>query len=108
MSQPPRERAPERKTAANRTRPVGQQAAPKGPPLRNSRPPAQSAPPAPPPRRPEGTLGAERRRRSTYAYEPPRRDIFPYVMSGIMGALVVGLVITIFLLLNRPAQPISP
>ena len=80
MSQPPRNKQP--------VRPV------------SSRPPARSTGPAresntgynrsapPPPRR-----GGERPR-----YVEQRRDPFPYVMGGIIGAMVVGLMLVIFLI----------
>ncbi|MEO8288249.1 MAG: rhodanese-like domain-containing protein [Chloroflexota bacterium] len=32
---------------------------------------------------------------------PPQRDPFPYIMGGVIGALVVGLMLVIFLLVNN-------
>ena len=39
--------------------------------------------------------------RRTEVYAPPPRDPFPYIMGGVIGALVVGLMLVIFLLTNR-------
>ncbi len=39
--------------------------------------------------------------RRTEVYVPQKRDPFPYVMGGVIGALVVGLMLVIFLLTNR-------
>ena len=52
--------------------------------------------------RPEGRgtgqpRGTTVRRTGAYA-PPPRRDPFPYIMGGIIGALVVGLMTVVFLL----------
>ena len=45
--------------------------------------------------RPTGGSGA---RRPSNRYEPHRRDPFPYVMGGVIGALVVGLMMVMFLI----------
>ncbi len=47
----------------------------------------------------DGRGGSYRSSRS--AYVAPKRDIFPYIMGGIIGSLVVGLMLVIFLLTNR-------
>ena len=39
--------------------------------------------------------------RRTEVYVPQKRDPFPYIMGGVIGALVVGLMLVIFLLTNR-------
>jgi hypothetical protein len=74
MSQPPRSKPPVRQV-----------------PPRNARPAASPPPPSrgAAPRRPE------------YRNAPPQRDPFPYIMGGIIGALVVGLMLVIFLLINN-------
>ena len=48
-------------------------------------------------------------RRYAVAQRPPRRDYFPYVMGGLIGALVVGLMAVAYLLgtSGRPAGPTS-
>ncbi len=88
MSQPPRDRMPVRSVSQG------------GPPERPSgRPPGTAGPGAP--QRPRTT-------RSAQAPPPPppqRQDPFPYVMGGIIGALVVGLVLVVFLLLNNNQSP---
>ncbi len=40
-------------------------------------------------------------RRDRSAYVAPKRDPFPYIMGGVIGALVVGLRLVIFLLTPR-------
>jgi Protein of unknown function (DUF3105) len=73
---------------------------------RGYRPPRQSARNAPPPRRPAPSrYGPPQRQR--YA-PPPRRDAFPMIMGGIVGALVVGLLIVIYMLLNRNSGTTNP
>ena len=39
--------------------------------------------------------------RRTDVYVPQKRDPFPYIMGGVIGALVVGLMLVIFLLTSR-------
>jgi len=39
--------------------------------------------------------------RRTEVYMPPKRDPFPYIMGGVIGALVVGLMLVIYLLTSR-------
>ncbi len=39
--------------------------------------------------------------RRTEVYVAQKRDPFPYIMGGVIGALVVGLMLVIFLLTNR-------
>ncbi|MEA2572968.1 MAG: hypothetical protein QOH93_266, partial [Chloroflexia bacterium] len=53
---------------------------------------------------PSGPGGPQRPRTTRNVAPPPppqRTDPFPYIMGGIIGALVVGLVLVIFLLLNN-------
>lgn len=49
-------------------------------------------------------------RRAAYTNVPPRRDAFPFIMGGVIGALVVGLMLVLFLLVNRgnPAPAVPP
>lgn len=88
MSQPPRERPS--------VRPVSQGRPPERP---SGRPAGANAPVGP---------GGPQRPRTTRSAAPPpppqRQDPFPYIMGGIIGALVVGLVLVIFLLLNNNNQ----
>jgi|GEM_PF-5305528 len=62
----------------------------------NRRPQANPARSAPP------------QRRNTYANVPPKRDPFPYVMGGLIGALVVGLMLAVFLLANNNNRGTAP
>ena len=45
--------------------------------------------------------------RRTEVYVPPKRDPFPYIMGGVIGALVVGLMLVIFLLTNRNGSTVN-
>ncbi|HUP27909.1 MAG TPA: rhodanese-like domain-containing protein [Chloroflexia bacterium] len=45
--------------------------------------------------------------RRTDVYVPQKRDPFPYIMGGVIGALVVGLMLVIFLLTSRNNTPAS-
>ncbi len=39
---------------------------------------------------------------------PPRRDIFPVIMGGVIGAMVVGLIVVVFLISqNNGGTPVS-
>lgn len=62
----------------------------------NRRPQANSARSAPP------------QRRNAYANAPAKRDPFPYVMGGLIGALVVGLMLAVFLLANNNTRSVAP
>lgn len=64
-----------------------------------ARRPTNAAPPPPPPQRAQR---AQRPRRDDYYYAPPRRsDPFPIVMGAIIGALVVGLLVMIYLFMSN-------
>ena len=45
--------------------------------------------------------------RRTDVYVPQKRDPFPYIMGGVIGALVVGLMLVIYLLTSR-GNSVSP
>lgn len=68
------------------------------------RPPAQQG--RPPAGRPAQPNGPRRVNNSNYYAPPPRRDPFPLIMSGIIGALVVGLMVVIYLLTTRNNTPV--
>jgi hypothetical protein len=61
---------------------------------RQYRPSRQNYRGAPPPRRP-----------SSRNYPPPRRDNFPIIIGAVVGALIVGLFIALYLLLTRNTSP---
>lgn len=58
----------------------------------------RSGAPPPPPRRSGGPYYQQRPR---YSGAPPQRDWFPYIMGGLLGAMVVGLGLVVLLLLNQ-------
>lgn len=80
-------------------------------PASQGRPPerpsgAGGRPPERPGVRPGGQGAPQQRPRVTRSAAPPpppqqRNDPFPYVMGGIIGALVVGLALVVYLLLNN-------
>ena len=75
-----------------------------------SRPPKEQAPVRQVSnRRPSANTGraVPPQRRSAYTNVAPKRDPFPYVMGGLIGALVVGLMLAVFLLTsnNRGTAP---
>ena len=81
-----------------------------------SQPPTEMTPVRPvsqgrPPERPSGRVGGPggpQRPRTTRSAPPPppqRQDPFPYIMGGIIGALVVGLILVVFLLVNNNQSP---
>ncbi len=45
--------------------------------------------------------------RRTEVYVPPSADPFPYIMGGVIGALVVGLMLVIILLTNRNGSTVD-
>jgi hypothetical protein len=53
----------------------------------------------PPPSRQSGRYGPPPRRRSAY-YAPPRRSAFPMIMGAMVGMLVVGIMIVLFLVFS--------
>jgi hypothetical protein len=77
MTQPPRNRPPSRKVAQ---------------PERGSSPQGRQGRNAPPP--PQG-------RRNNYYAQPPRRDPFPIVIGAIMGVLVIGLLVLVYMLASN-------
>jgi hypothetical protein len=92
MSQPPRNRPPSRQAPGRQGgRPQGQG----GPPPRDRDGDYYERPSRYPSQR-NGGYYRERPR-----YVQPQRDPFPYLMGGIIGALVVGLALVIFLLINN-------
>ena len=61
----------------------------------NAPPPQQRGRGGPPPRV-GGTYYQQRPR-----YVQPQRDAFPYIMGGLIGAMVIGLGLVIFLIINN-------
>lgn len=100
MSQPPRNKVPPRRVSTARPddRPARATGAGtggangSGRPVSTSSGRSASSSARPAPRSSSGS------RRPTRVAVQPRRDPFPYVMGGVIGALVVGLMLVVFLI----------
>jgi hypothetical protein len=98
MSQPPKNKVPPRRVSTTRPddRPVRGTGTGTGAPNGSSRPVNTSSGRSTS-ARPASRSGSGYRQPSRVA-APARRDPFPYVMGGIIGALVVGLMLVVFLI----------
>jgi len=58
----------------------------------------------------QGTRGGPPPRGQSYRprYVAPKRDAFPIIMGSLVGAMIVGLLIVVYLLLNRGSNTVSP